>query len=303
MKVFVLAAMLMCIIQQATAQTTLPDPPQKVEQWGLFEQAFQGPSGGNPFVDVRLTAVFSQANHTVTVNGFYDGDGRYRIRFMPEKPGQWSFQMSSNAPELDGKTGVFTATPPSSGNHGPVHVEKTYHFAYADGTPYREIGTTCYVWIHQGDKLAEQTLQTLAQAPFNKLRMCVFPKYFTHNHNEPLFYPFDGTPPMAWDYTRFNPAYFENVEKRVCQLRDLGIEADIILFHPYDNNHWGFDKMGAENDDRYVRYVSARLSAFRNVWWSLANEYDAVKAKQVKDWNRLGNLVESSDPSNFPHSA
>jgi hypothetical protein len=304
MRTLILAAFsLLLPIYPAMAQTASPGgatPPspnsQQVEQWGMFEQAFQGPSDGNPFVDVQLSAVFQQGDHSVKVTGFYDGGGIYRIRFMPDKPGDWSFQTSSNKPELDGKTGGFTALAPSPGNHGPVHVQNTYHFAYADGTPYWEIGTTCYAWVHQGDELAEQTLQTLATAPFNKLRMCVFPKYMVYNHKEPVYYPYEGTPLMAWDYTRFNPVYFQNLEKRVGQLRDLGIEADIILFHPYDKNHWGFDQMGAENDDRYVRYVVARLSAYRNVWWSLSNEFDFVTSKKVTDWDRLGNLVESSDP-------
>jgi hypothetical protein len=26
---------------------------------------------------------------------------------------------------------------PSKGNHGPVRVHNTYHFAYADGTPFK----------------------------------------------------------------------------------------------------------------------------------------------------------------------
>ncbi len=34
--------------------------------------------------------------------------------------------------------------------------------------------------------------------------------------------------------------------------RDLGIEADLILFHAYDR--WGFSDMGRAADDRYVRY-------------------------------------------------
>ncbi len=85
--------------------------------------------------------------------------------------------------------------------------------------------------------------------------------------------------------TRFNPAFFRHLEKRVGQLRELGIEADLILFHPYDKGHWGFDRMDAAADDRYLRYVVARLAAYRNVWWSLANEYDFMKDE---DGGRLG---------------
>ena len=252
------------------------------------------------FVDVELSATFRQGEKKVEATGFYDGDGIYRIRFMPDSVGQWSYETRSNRPELDGKTGGFTVTAPSAGNRGPVRVRDTFHFAYADGTPYREIGTTCYAWIHQGDALEEQTLKTLAAAPFNKIRMCVFPKNYLFNKNEPVFYPYEGTPPDKWDFTRFNPAFFQHLEKRIAQLRDLGIEADLILFHPYDADsgkpHWGFDRMGAENDDRYLRYVVARLAAYRNVWWSLANEWDFVKTKTTADWDRIGELIQKTDP-------
>jgi hypothetical protein len=30
-----------------------------------------------------------------------------------------------------------------------------------------------------------------------------------------------------------------------------------------------------------VRYVVARLAAFPNVWWSMANEYDLMPAKRT----------------------
>jgi cbb3-type cytochrome oxidase subunit 1 len=74
----------------------------------------------------------------------------------------------------------------------------------------------------------------------------------------------------------------------------VGIEADVILFHPYDA--WGFKAMGEEADDRYLRYAVARLSAYRNVWWSIANEYDLVKSKSMKDWDRFFRIVQESDP-------
>ena len=62
----------------------------------------------------------------------------------------------------------------------------------------------------------------------------------------------------------------------------MGIQADVILFHPYDS--WGFCEMGKEMNEIYVRYMIARLSAYRNVWWSLANEWDVPKIKETIDW-------------------
>src|SRR5690606_13979419 len=99
-----------------------------------------------------------------------------------------------------------------------------------------------------------------------------------------------------WDFTRFNPAFFRHLEKRVSQLCDLGIQADIILFHPYDEGRWGFDRMDPESDDRYLRYVIARLSAYRNVWWSVANEFDFMKEKRPEDWDRYFRIIQEEDP-------
>jgi hypothetical protein len=215
---------------------------------------------------------------------------------MPDARGEWRYTTRSNRPGLDGKSGRFTATAPTAGNHGPVRVRNGFHFAYADGTPYFPVGTTCYAWTHQGDSLEEQTLVTLKAAPFNKLRMCVFPKHYPYNRNDPPLYPFEGTPPRGWDLTRFNPAFFRHLEQRVGQLRGLDIEADLILFHPYDKGYWGFDEMPPDADDRYARYVVARLAAYRNVWWSLANEWDFLKGKVEADWDRLFRVVRDADP-------
>jgi len=268
----------------------------RVEQWGVFETAFEGPADGNPFVDVELTAVFRQGDSRMEVSGFYDGDGVYRLRFSPPARGRWTYETRSNRPELTGKIGSLTAVAPGKDNHGPVRVANTYHFAYADGTPYFPIGTTCYAWVHQDEALREQTLRTLAESPFNKIRFCVFPKRYSYNENEPVLYPFEGTPPKTWDFTRFNPAFFRHFEECIRRLGRLGIEADVILFHPYDKGHWGFDRMDAADDDRYLRYIVARLAAFRNVWWSLANEYDFMREKQPADWDRFFQIVRANDP-------
>jgi hypothetical protein len=269
---------------------------QTIERWGMFELALNGPTNGNPFADVKFSVRFRQGQYETEANGFYDGDGIYRARFMPEKQGEWHYLTVSSSPELNGKAGTFNVSEPSAQNHGPIHVTSTYHFAYADGIPYKELGTTCYVWEWQPETLQEQTLKTLASAPFNKIRFCVFPKRYQWNTNEPILYPFEGQPLTNWGFTRFNPKYFQHLEQRIQDLQKLGIEADIILFHPYDEGHWGFDRMPADADDRYLHYVVARLAAYRNVWWSLANEWDFMKEKKESDFVRFGEIVSHDDP-------
>jgi hypothetical protein len=255
----------------------------KTEKWKIFELTLNGPTDGNPFMDVKLTGQFINAFDTISVPGFYDGDGAYKIRFMPKKEGEWLYQTISNVKKLDKKKGSFLCTPALKDNHGPVGVKNTYYFAYADGTPHNSFGTTCYGWVHQGDSLAEATIRTLSKGYFNKMRMCIFPKSYDWNHNDPKFYPFEGTPPKAWNFSRFNPEFFRNIEKRIKQLDSLGIQADLIVFHPYDR--WGFSTMNRTTDDLYIDYIIARFAAYKNVWWSMANEYDFMKEKTLNDWN------------------
>jgi Domain of unknown function (DUF5060)/Domain of unknown function (DUF5605)/Protein of unknown function (DUF4038) len=272
---------------------------EPVEQWGLFEIELSGPSEGNPFLDVEVSAVFSQDDgHSVVVPGFYDGDGVYRVRFMPEMPGEWHYVTRSNKPAMSDREGSVIVGPPGPNDHGPVRVRNTYHFAYADGTPFRPLGTTAYTWTHRTAELEEQTLHTLAGSPFNKIRMAVLPQDFGIEFMPPTRFPFEGTPPRNWDFTRFDPEFFRHLELRVGQLRDIGVEADLILFHPYGKT-WNFHALDAETDDRYVRYVVARLAAYRNVWWSLANEYDFIRTKNAADWDRLFRVVRDADP--FDH--
>ena len=285
--------------------------PERVERWGVWEMSMKGPSEGNPFTEQHVDAEFTCASEHVTVSGFYDGDGVYRVRFMPSFEGEYTYCVrSSFAPPC---SGVLTVTAAGKGNHGVVRVANTWHFAYDDAEPYYSIGTTCYVWPWQQDAVIRQTLETLKNSAFNKIRFCIFPKHYDYNLGEPRSYPYEGTPmdssvltPQnftgytgntegnSWDFARFNPSHFRHLDWCIEQLQQLGIEADLILFHPYDR--WGFSCMRPEDDDRYVRYVVARYAAYRNVWWSLANEYDLMPAKTIQDWERIAGILCACDP-------
>jgi len=268
----------------------------QVEKWDIFELDLKGPQEGNPYLDIKLSAVFLKGNREVKMDGFYDGQGQYIIRFSPDERGVWTYKTQSNIPHLSGKTGSFTCTTPTGNNHGPLKIVNTYYLQYADGTPFYAVGTTCYQWTSVSQDLQNMTLKTLAQSPFNKIRMCVFPKHYNWNHSEPWGFPY-ARKGQVNDYTQPNYEFFRNFDKRVSQLKDLGIQADVILFHSYDR--WGYAKMGQENDDRYVKYMIARIGAYRNVWWSLANEWDLMlnrKHKTEADFDRFFQILTKNDP-------
>lgn len=271
----------------------------EVEQWDIFELTLKGPSAGNPFIGIEFSAVFENGGRQLEPEGFYDGDGAFKVRFMPDAQGTWTYRTKSNRRELDGQQGQFVCTATAPGNHGPVRVRNQYHFAYADGTPFFPFGTTIYEWPFQTEELKKQTLETLQQSPFNKARFLLIPPWKEHYVTGPgklERFPFLGSSRDNWDFSRFDPEYFRQLEWCVSRFRDLGVEADLILFHPYDEGKWGFDRMDAATNDRYVRYVIARFGAYRNVWWCLANENSFMKYLTDADWDRLFQIVRDRDP-------
>ncbi|MGW0665114.1 DUF5060 domain-containing protein [Streptodolium elevatio] len=268
--------------------------PALATRWSTVEVVLDGPSHGNPFTELEVTARFTHDSAAITAGGFYDGDGRWIIRFLPEVVGCWTFTTSSNALSLNGVSGAFDVGEAAPGDHGPVRTDG-FHFAHADGTRHTPLGTTAYAWIHQPAELRAATLRTLQRSPFTKVRMCVFPKAYLHNTNEPDLYPFAGSPEEGFDFAFLDPEFFRHLESAVADLGRVGIQADVILFHPYDR--WGFADMGSAADDRYASYVVRRLSAYPNVWWSLANEYDLVDSKAQADWERIAAVLVDNDPA------
>ena len=265
-----------------------------MKQYETFELRFGGEVLPDAWAQIDLTATFSCAQESLTVKGFYDGesDGRgvYVVRFLPQYAGVYRYQVRG-AVTAEGEI-VCEASSPEA--HGIVRAVGT-HFAFADGAPYIPFGTTVYALISQDDALVEQTLQSLAAAPFNKLRLCVFPKDYDYNHNEPPLYAFARREDGSWDTSRPSIAFYQRLERILRRIAALGIQLDLILFHPYDR--WGFAAMPQADNIRYLDYLLRRLSAMPEIWWSLANEYDlCMPKKTLADWEALEAFVASCDP-------
>ena len=289
-----------------------------VRKYEIFEWTLNADVSAyqNPFADVSLKAVVKGPDGERRLDGFYDGENRFLIRYMPKAEGTYTLTTRANVPALNGQTAAFTVTPAAPENHGPVEVSGM-HFRSHDGARCFVMGTTAYVWHHRPAEIRQRTLASFSKYGFNKIRMLFFPKHYTGGHcaidvsYEPPCYPFEGAP-GAFDFSRPNPAYFREYEDRLRELDERGIIADTILFHPYDFGHWDLD-IGMDEDQAlfYIKYLIARIASFKNVWWSLANEYDIkmlpgkkafTVGYDVRDWDVIGEFVKARDPSGHPIS-
>lgn len=252
----------------------------------MFEMALQGkaPIGSEALADVE--AVFTDGETTQKVKGFYDGNGVYKVRFLPRKAGTYTWKVSGVV-SAEGRE-ICTA----SEEHGIVRTQGC-HFVYDDKTPYVPFGTTVYALVHQEQALVEQTMETLKKAPFNKIRFCIFPKSYEFNENEPQNFAFHRDEKGNWDVNHPDYVFWNRLENSIIQLDEMGIQSDLILFHPYDR--WGFSKLSPEENETYLRYALRRLSAFPSIWWSMANEYDLCFAKKPEDWYRFEEIIKEED--------
>lgn len=269
-----------------------------VEQWGMWELQWQIDVSlvGNPYADINLTLLLSSPGATTaTVRGFYDGGGWFRARFMPPSRGRWRYTTRSNAPALDHQVGHFNVTAPASpGNHGPVTPggKGSTKFVHADGSPFFAVATTVYgLFVN-----ATATVQSLKTAPFNKVRTLLSAS--PYNRYQAL----NGT---AGDLTRFNPEFWWHAESVLRTLMPLGIQVELILFEPGSSPYpEGLACLGGtdpsnynlDHDLRFLRYVVARLGAFRNVWWSMANEWSQYKCKWAGEPSPCPGGRDPSDP-------
>ncbi len=260
-----------------------------MRQYEMCEITVHGKTEENSWAMSAPEAVFACGDSIHKVKGFAAGEGTYKIRFLPEKAGIWNYKITG---VVQGE-GTVEVEPAPEESHGKVSAEDC-HFVYQDGTYYYPFGTTVYALVHQTEELYEETMHTLENAPFNKVRMCVFPKHYDFNHNEPRYYAFEKNEEGNWDVNRPCYAYWEMLEEAILRLNSMGIQCDLILFHPYDR--WGFSKFTEEEDLIYLDYAIRRLSAMPNVWWSMANEYDLVRTKTQEHWEDIEEYLAENDP-------
>lgn len=265
---------------------------EKMRQYETFELTFHGqePEGSQSSVD--LSVIFTLNGVQKSVKGFYAGNGKYKVRYFPKEQGRCSWQ-TVTCLELDGQlSGIEECESADTSAHGMVKADGI-HLKYEDGTRYIAVGTTVYAMVHQKKELVEETFGTLEKTPFNKIRFCVFPKHYDFNHNEPELFAFEKTDGQ-WDVNRPCFAFWDMFEEQIRRLGRMGIEADLILFHPYD--HWGFAQMSKADCFIYLDYLLRRLSAIPNLWWSLANEYDLMDHFDRSWWAEFAEYIHENDP-------
>ena len=111
-----------------------------MRQYETFELSFRGEVLSEDYARIPLIAEFICGEEKTTVKGFYDGDGVYKVRFLPQLSGEYHWTVSGTITA----EGIEVCEPAAKDAHGPVKAVDT-HFESADGTLFHPFGTTVYI--------------------------------------------------------------------------------------------------------------------------------------------------------------
>ena len=172
---------------------------------GRVELSLDGPREGNPYLDVELSARFTQGDRAIVVPGFWDGGGVYKVRFMPPTAGRMALRDDAEQPPGTERQDRRRSPPTAPRQTITARCRSSTPSICATPTARRITSSArpATPGCIRPSELQEQTLKTLAASPFNKIRFCVFPKAYAYNQNEPEFFAFQKQ--AGWQ-VRLQPA-------------------------------------------------------------------------------------------------
>ncbi len=303
----------------AAPKVELAAPSAPVAAYDFAEVTLNvtGSEAKNPFTDAAVTGSFGlKGAAPLAVDGFCDSaDGSvFRIRFMPAKPGTYEYQIKYREGSFEQTlTGSFTAT--DEKRKGIVRIDPEYpaHFQF-EGSKERFFwnGTTAYWLAGWDDETIRDSLDRLDQAKVTRVRAALSGRVKDGNAwFEPvvpsekfsfLLNPWvaaqpDSVEQPGFDVTRFNPAYWQKWERLLAHARSKDMAVSVIFY--VDGSRPGVDPfgkagMGGPDEQRFYRYAVARLGAFANVMWDLANEYRLFRDEAWAE--KMGTFVKQCDP-------
>ena len=242
----------------------------------------------HPFL-VFAEATFTDETRSFGVDGFYDGQDTWRVRFMPDRLGTWRYSWDLCGAKGEGEFTVVDAAQPL--NHGHVHRDARYPRCLVcdDGTPHYWFGGK---WIAATDYLpVDGAGVPNGDAENEPIPDETFLAYFDvvqqKGHNGLLLktalFPLldDG---IGWDLD-----WIQRAEWCVREMGKRGIYCQVNLFDTWSRKRGersayttnGADHVlnvwapGDEQAKRnYLRTLVARFAAFPNVYWELGNEME-----------------------------
>ncbi len=277
----------------------------QIPVYRLFEyQVENDNSYDNKYTDVELQVQYKAPSGLLyNFYGFYDGDGAgnsvgniWKMRFMPNEPGEWSFVFTWTDGTKGGK-GTFFCIKEGAGNGVLQAYHKNPHwFAYNGNNPvwlksYYETGHGSlgqdFEWIK------ENVYLPLKEAGYNHLQvnwllsLCCTEQYYK-----------DGPEPETLDlilyregdiFGTMNHEAWKRMEQHLGWLNNNDVNVHMFLgVDGSQNNGPDWNKLSPEEKDWFVKYMVSRLAPYANVaGWNFVWEVPGNREEKELGFVRL----------------
>lgn len=251
----------------------------------------------SPFEDVDVFGTFTgPKGENIELLAFWDGDGKWVLRFAPTSVGTWNYVIHStdNNDDFTGEGTVECV--PYDGDldmykHGFLKVSEDHDYLeHADGTPFFWLGDTHWTFVTE-----ERWDESNCPKYESQFRACVDKRVaqkftvYQCNFRDGKVNGFFGRNLDMMQETEhgFIPnleIFQNNVDPKMKYLADCGLYTAV-------GYAWGFDMApnGLERYKKFAKYVAARYGAYP-VAWTLAGElpgYMGDLEENTRLWNEV----------------
>jgi hypothetical protein len=271
----------------------------ETEIWSKIELSFTSEINyDNPIYDLEHFYAFftSPTGRVKKINGFWDGDNNFKIRFAPDELGRWTYITSSSDKENTGlhqQEGQFECVPNTRNlalfQNGAIQRSKgEYHLSYADGTPF--FFTACTAWngaLKSTDEEWDKYLNQRVENNYNVIQFVTtqWRGAEKDRHGEVAF---TGSGRIS-----LNTEFFKRLDEKIDKINAHGLVAAPVLLWALPVGQGREFSPGyylPENEAIYLaKYMVARYGGNQVIWFlggdgRYTDEYE-------QRWKTIGRAV------------
>ena len=268
-------------------------------QWMKHEIAFESTqSYQNPLYDLKdFYAVFTApSGKQHTINGFWDGENDWKVRFMPDEKGAWTYTTFCSDEKntgLHAQRGSISCAENEREDalyrKGAIqHIKGDYHLSYADGTPF--FWLACTAWngaLKSTEKEWDDYLSHRKDHHYNVIQL-VATQWRGAETDSQLQQAFSGHGKIS-----INPAFFQHLDKKMDKVNEYGLVAAPVLLWalPVGEGRELSPGYALPQDEaiRLARYMVARYGA-HHIAWILGGDGLYVNLYEQR-WKNIGRAV------------
>lgn len=286
---------------------------QDASQWKKHEITFTSEKEyNNPIYDVKdFRIVFTApSGKTKVVRGFWDGGKAWKVRFLPDETGSWTWKSQcaddKNA-GLHNQQGSFVCKPNGKKDAifqkgGLTHQAGKYYLSYADGTPF--FWMACTAWngaLKSTDEEWQYYLNHRLKNNYNVIQL-VTTEWRGCDKNAEGLTAIEGT-----GYIRINPEFFKRIDQKIDEANEMGLVVSPVILWALPNGQGRHLSPGytlpLEEAVLLAKYIVARYQG-NQVIWTLGGDgryYDDQEVKWKEIGRRVFNDIDHAPVTLHPH--